>query len=487
MERLGGLPMKNILLAVSALACLLLPIDILHSEPAGDPVEQPKEQSENEGAAGSEEHSITIEYLNGRRETIRSPFHITSLSIIVGEGPLAHTIWAKDLSDETLKQLGMTQELARRAEDRGKQDFENSQREKGLVKHGDRWVTPAEKEALERAEVRERGYVRRATELINAKSPGMVAFEVFQPLEDGSLCISLDSQREIFLWIDLSKRVAATDERYSARLYWAGTFSYTTAAGRERTVNTYTTDLKSAISAVRIQFGMLDETGESRPPEIAEQGGPVPAAPKGFGSGFIITEDGYVVTCQHVISGSKRLRVKTSEGIADAKLIAQDAKNDLALLKIEGSYVPVSFATAPSAKLGQTIFTLGFPMPDLQGFEPKVTKGVVSSLAGISDDVRHYQIDASIQPGNSGGPLADEAGNIVGLLDLTLNPGRVIQETGGLPQNVNYALRKSYLIAFLDARREVAGRLSVAKEAAKPSFEDAVENLRKSVVLIIAY
>lgn len=487
MGRMGALPMRMVLLAAPIFAYLLLPVAVMHSEPAGGSAEKPKERSADESAVDSGEKTITIEYLNGRRETIVPPFHTTSLSIIVGEGPASYTIWAKDLSDETLKQLGMTQELAKRAEDRGKQDFENSQREKGLVRHGDRWVTPAEKEALERADVRERGYVRRATELINAKSPGMVSFEVFQPLEEGSLCISLDSQREIFLWIDLSKRVAATDERYSARLYWAGTFSYTTAQNRERTVNVYAMDLENAISAVRMKFGMFDKTEKPQRPEIAEQGGQESTIPKGFGSGFIITEDGYVVTCQHVISGSKRLRVKTSKGIADAKLIAQDAKNDLALLKIEGSYVPVSFAMAPSAKLGQTIFTLGFPMPDLQGFEPKVTKGVVSSLAGISDDVRHYQIDASIQPGNSGGPLADEAGNIVGLLDLTLNPGRVIQETGGLPQNVNYALRKSYLIAFLDARREVAGRLSVAKEDAKPSFEDAVENLRKSVVLIIAY
>jgi S1-C subfamily serine protease len=315
----------------------------------------------------------------------------------------------------------------------------------------------------------------------------MVAFEVFQPLEDGSLCISLDSQREIFLWIDLSKRVAATDERYSARLYWAGTFSYTTAQNRERTVNVYAMDLENAISAVRMKFGMFDKTEKPHRPEIAEQGGQESTIPKGFGSGFIITADGYVVTCQHVINSSRRLRVKTVTGVVDAKLVAQDKENDLALLKIEGSYEPVSFAAASSAKLGQTIFTLGFPMPDLQGFEPKVTKGVISSLSGISDDIRHYQIDAAIQSGNSGGPLADEAGNIVGILDLTLNPGYVLQETGNLPQNVNYAVRKSYLMAFLEARREVVGRLSIAAEGVKPAFEDAVEKMRKSVVLIVAY
>jgi len=485
--------MRIVLLAASVFAYLLLPIDVLHGEPAGDSVGQPKEQSTDESAVDSGDKATTIEYLDGRRETIVPPFHITSLAIIVGEGPLSCTIWAKYLSDKTLKQLGMTQELARRAEERGKQDFENSQRGKGLVKHGDKWVTPAEKEAIEKAEAkkreaekREREYVRRATELINAKSPGMVHFEVFQPVENGSLCISLDSQ-EIFLWLDLSKRVAATDERYGARLYWAGTFSYTTVQGRERTVNVYTMELGNAISAVRVKLGMFDEADKPRPPEIAEQGGQEPTTPTGFGSGFIITEDGYVVTCQHVISKSRRLRVKTSEGLVDAKLIAQDTENDLALLKIEGTYEPVSFATASSAKLGQTIFTLGFPMPDLQGFEPKVTKGVISSLSGISDDIRHYQIDAAIQPGNSGGPLADEAGNIVGILDLTLNPGRVIQETGNLPQNVNYALRKSYLMAFFEARREVAGRLSIAAEGVKPAFEDAVEKMRKSVVLIVAY
>jgi len=486
--------MRTVLLAAPLFAYLLLPIDVLHSEPAGDTAEKPKEQSTGESAVDSGDKAITIEFLNGRRETIVPPFHTTSLSIIVGEGPASYTIWAKDLSDETLKRFGMTQELAKRAEERRKTEFEISQRGKGLVKHGERWVTPAEKEALEKteakkreAERRESEYVRRANEVVNAKSPGKVAFEVFQPLEAGSLCISLNSQREIFLWLDFSKRVAATDERYSSRLYWAGTFSYTTAAGRERTVNVYTMDLQKAISAVRVNFGMFDKTEEPSPPRIAEQGGPEPVVPKGSGSGFIVTEDGYVVTCQHVISKSRRLRVKTSEGLADAKLIAQDAENDLALLKIEGTYKPVSFSAASSAKLGQTIFTLGFPMPDLQGFEPKVTKGVISSLSGISDDIRHYQIDAAIQPGNSGGPLADEAGNIVGILEATLNPGYVIQERGSLPQNVNYALRKSYLMAFLEARREVAGRLNIAAEGVKPAFEDAVEKMRKSVVLIVAY
>ena len=485
--------MRIVLLAASVFAYLLLPIDVLHGEPAGDSVGQPKEQSTDESAVDSGDKATTIEYLDGRRETIVPPFHTTSLSIIVGEGPRSYTIWANDLSDKTLAELGMTQELAKRAEERRKTEFEISQREKGLVKHGDRWVTPAEKEALEKAEAkkreaeaREREYVRRATEAVNAKSPGVVAFEVFQPLDDGSLCISLDSRGEIFFCSGWSKRFVATEERYRSRLYWAGTFSYTTVEGRERTVNVYTTDLESAISAVRVNFGMFDKTEESRPPEIAEQGGQEPTTPKGFGSGFIITADGYVVTCQHVISGSRRLRVKTSEGLVDAKMIAQDPENDLALLKIEGTYEPVSFAAAPSAKLGQTIFTLGFPMPDLQGFEPKVTKGVISSLSGISDDIRHYQIDAAIQPGNSGGPLADEAGNIVGILDATLNPGYVIQK-GSLPQNINYALRKSYLMAFLDARREVAGRLSIAAEDVKPAFEDAVEKMRKSVVLIVAY
>ncbi len=94
------------------------------------------------------------------------------------------------------------------------------------------------------------------------------------------------------------------------------------------------------------------------------------------------------------------------------------------------------------ANLGATIFTIGFPRPSLQGFSPKVTKGVISGLNGIKDDISQYQIDAAVQPGNSGGPLADENGNIVGVIVGKLNDSYLIKNHGSIAQNVNYAIKK---------------------------------------------
>ncbi|MDD4031594.1 MAG: serine protease, partial [Bacteroidales bacterium] len=140
-----------------------------------------------------------------------------------------------------------------------------------------------------------------------------------------------------------------------------------------------------------------------------------------------------------------------------------------------------------SAKLGQTVFTVGFPMPELQGFSPKVTKGVVSSLNGIQDDVRMYQIDAAVQPGNSGGPLADESGNIVGVVVARLNDAYVAQNTGSLPQNINYAVKKSYTLAFVDNNQDASKQIQTATDAKKASFEEAVEKVRRATVLVMVY
>jgi S1-C subfamily serine protease len=208
---------------------------------------------------------------------------------------------------------------------------------------------------------------------------------------------------------------------------------------------------------------------------------------KGFGSGFLISKDGYLLTNHHVVKGARQIKVKTEKALLPARLVAQDSDNDVALLKVEGEFTPVTFAADKIARLGQTVFTVGFPMPELQGFAPKVTKGVISSLKGIEDDVRTYQIDAAVQPGNSGGPLADESGNIVGVIAARLNDGFVLQATGGIAQNVNYAVKKSYAVAFLDTQPDAGKQVQTASESKVGAFEEAVEKVRKATVLVIVY
>lgn len=324
------------------------------------------------------------------------------------------------------------------------------------------------------------------------KYRSLARFKVFQPLETGSLCIT--DAGEIFFWLGADKSVVAQDERYSRSLYWAGTRTYSTVKDVERTVNCFTTDRALARSTVREKFGLYDKNTDPspKPPReshVSERHNPTEPDPSGFGSGFFISDDGYLISNNHVVKGAKRIRVKSETDFRDAKVIAQDPENDLALLKIDGNYDPVDFSEDRTAQLGQTIFALGFPLPELQGFTPKVTKGVISSLRGVRDDIRRYQIDAAIQPGNSGGPLADENGNVIGVVVAKLNDAAVIRETGSLPQNVNYAAKKkSYILALLDSYPDVAKKINTSSMTSpKAKFEDAVAKVRKSTVLIIIY
>jgi len=448
--------------------------------------------------------TVTVEYLNGRKARIQIG-RLAADYIFVKTRSGGYNILAKDLSDKTLRDLGMTYALRQREENKRQAEFERKQEEKGLLEFRGRWVTPTQKQEIieqEEAAAREHDYIRRADKLVMAKYWKDVPFKVFQPHDYGSLCISgrlysrystkYTYDGEIFFWLGGTRDVVANEEEYIQSFYWAGTWTYTTVEGKERTVNCFTTDLKLARTAVRNKFGLHDKVEPASPPRYA--GGPKrgdPAAdvpqPRAFGSGFIITEDGYIISNAHVVQGATRVQVRTAAGLKDARIIGQDKENDLALLKVEGQHSPVQFAQARSAQLGQTIFALGFPLPELQGFEPKVTKGVVSSLRGIQDDIRRYQIDAAVQPGNSGGPLADEKGNIVGVVVARLNDAYVMRGTGSVPQNVNYAVKKAYVLALLDSYPKVSQKIKTAELSKPLKFEDAVNKVRQSTVLVVTY
>lgn len=448
--------------------------------------------------------TVTIEYLDGRKATIQIGRLAGDYIFVKTQGG-GYNIFAKDLSDKTLRDLGMTYALRQREESKRQAEFERKQKEKGLVEFRGRWVTPTQKQEIveqEEAAARERDYIRQADKLVMAKYWKDAPFKVFQPHDEGSLCVAaseyLSTLRqylyngEIFFWLGATRNVTAQDEEYVQSFYWAGTWTYTTVEGKERTVNCFTTDLNLARTAIRNKFALYDKVEPDSPPRHAggTEGGAAVAdtpQPRAFGSGFIITEDGYIISNAHVVEGAARVQVRTATGLKEATIVGQDKENDLALLKIEGQHNPVQFAEARSAKLGQTIFALGFPLPELQGFEPKVTKGVVSSLRGIQDDIRRYQIDAAVQPGNSGGPLADEKGNIVGVVVARLNDAYVMRGTGSVPQNVNYAVKKAYVLALLDSYPKVSQKIKTDETSKPVQFEDAVDKVRQATVLVVTY
>jgi len=203
----------------------------------------------------------------------------------------------------------------------------------------------------------------------------------------------------------------------------------------------------------------------------------------GSGTGFFITRDGYILTCLHVVQDAARIEVYEGDKTYPASLIRSDPKNDLAILKINGSFQALAFSPHRSAKMGQDVFTVGYPNPGLQGVSAKYTKGTISSLTGFQDDLRLYQISIPIQPGNSGGALLDEHGNILGVVVAMLNAKKTFQITGSLPQNVNYAVKSLYAQAMIDTMPGVTGKL-LAPSKTKVS---AIDHAQQSTVMVVCY
>jgi S1-C subfamily serine protease len=171
------------------------------------------------------------------------------------------------------------------------------------------------------------------------------------------------------------------------------------------------------------------------------------------GSGFFLSEDGYVATNHHVIKDAKVIEVSIVRNGEwehhPAKVVLSDKQNDLSILKIEDSNfknlppIPYNFTTRIQ-DTGSEVFTLGYPIAEIMGDEVKFTDGKISSKSGIHGDATVYQISVPIQPGNSGGPLFDTKGNLVGITSSCLNRDYFKSE------NVNYAIKSSYLKALVD-------------------------------------
>lgn len=169
------------------------------------------------------------------------------------------------------------------------------------------------------------------------------------------------------------------------------------------------------------------------------------------GSGFFVSEQGHFVTNHHVIDGATEFSIRTPDGrIHRARVIKADPGTDLALLKVDvGQFKPLNITTSVGIRRGETVYTLGFPQIQIQGLEPKLTEGSISSLSGMADDPKTFQISNPIQPGNSGGPLFTEDGQIVGVVVSTLSSNYMQKTFGTTPQNVNYAIKSSLLMEFL--------------------------------------
>jgi len=224
--------------------------------------------------------------------------------------------------------------------------------------------------------------------------------------------------------------------------------------------------------------------------------------PSSSGTGFFITEDGFMITDEHVVKDGTQIRLVTSTGLISAKVVKVDSANDLALLKADTRRarlpsfvlqqgVVTKFSSLPivgsrAVKLGGTVATVGFPNIGLQGFAPKLAKGEIASLSGAQDDARYFQISVPVQPGNSGGALVDERGNVVGVVSAKLSARAALASSGALPENVNYAVKSSFLLGFLESVPEVSARLKEPNTKER-KFEDVVKSAEQAAVLVLVY
>jgi len=168
------------------------------------------------------------------------------------------------------------------------------------------------------------------------------------------------------------------------------------------------------------------------------------------GTGFFVSDAGHVLTNFHVIDKCKAVDITRQGSVPEpVQVLARDATNDLALLKAATPPAVVP-SLAPRARIGEPIYVYGFPLAGLLATSGNFTVGNVTATSGLGDDSRMLQISAPVQPGNSGGPLLDQYGNVAGVVVSKLNALQLAAVTQDLAQNVNFAIKSSVAQTFLD-------------------------------------
>ena len=211
----------------------------------------------------------------------------------------------------------------------------------------------------------------------------------------------------------------------------------------------------------------------------------------GGGTGFFITEQGHVLTCAHVVASAKKLWIKgDSKTLQAMRIVKMDEKEDVALLAPmnPGTFkaVPIPLASK-SPRVGESVFTIGFPNSEFQGLTAKFTDGRISSTTGILDNPGQFQISVAIQPGNSGGPLLNMQGEVVGVIQSVLSSIALLKLGKEVPQNVSYAGKIQQAQGVLDGLMlpPPSNFPSIPTQGAD-ALPDMVEAVMPSVVQVLS-
>ena len=169
------------------------------------------------------------------------------------------------------------------------------------------------------------------------------------------------------------------------------------------------------------------------------------------GSGFAVSSKGHVITNHHVIEGCQNVKIHHNGKAIPATVVTYDPQNDLALLK--GDFRPSTVLPLSDARpeLLQDVYVAGYPFGRKISTGVKVTKGIVSSLTGIGNNFSQIQIDAALQPGNSGGPILDDKGNVIGVAVAKLDIKKILKDFGVLPEDTNFGVRTNVVQTITDS------------------------------------
>ena len=190
---------------------------------------------------------------------------------------------------------------------------------------------------------------------------------------------------------------------------------------------------QARLGLIRLLFGALllplTEVPEARGEDVSG------------GSGFLIEPSGYILTNHHVVAGAQRVGVILSNASKrDAEVVAVDEYKDLALLKIEGKDLPTAaIGNSQKAEVMDHVMVLGFPLIENVGTELSMSDGRINSIRE-GGRIPWFQIDANVNPGNSGGPLVNDKGEVIGIAVAKLNALKMMEQSGVVPERINYAI-----------------------------------------------
>lgn len=199
------------------------------------------------------------------------------------------------------------------------------------------------------------------------------------------------------------------------------------------------------------------------------------------GTGFAIA-DGYIATNYHVTNGARTIKIRGVNGDMEESyrgyLVASDRNRDLAIIKIVDKrfdgFDDIPYCLGKSVpEVGNEIFCLGYPMTETMGKEIKLTDGIISAASGYKGDQSMYQISAAVQPGNSGGPLFDSDGNIIGIVCAKHSDA----------ENANYAIKVSYLLSLINSSN-LGIKLPQNNEIKSKTLSKQVKQIKSFVYII---